>query len=311
MRVIEALIVESVCSPVCWTKVEKPQILCPELIQETIEKIIQSQARKQAALFDRRVTPIRSVNLLLEKVGEVAYNQSYIRAKAGFHNTFHVSNLKKCYADEPLAISLDGLHFDDKLQFVEEPIEIMDREVKRLKRSRIPLVKVRWNSKQGLEFYVGMYILASLSKGSVSLIGIVDDPYEQDDFQASPSIATPMLILTPPKMPGLIAVFVSSVLEKPIEASGCFVLSVLSLSVDKLVDCILVVESSAPWCKKGWRTQGDLCSAVLFCLYNSRYTTLFRTVGVLLIWLLLINGSILDRVVQRTVAFAVNSDQLT
>ncbi|GJT60193.1 hypothetical protein Tco_1003726 [Tanacetum coccineum] len=60
--------------------------------------------------------------------------------------------MKKCYADEPLAVPLDGLHFDDKLQFVEEPVEIMDREVKRLKRSRIPLVKVRWNSKRGPEF---------------------------------------------------------------------------------------------------------------------------------------------------------------
>ncbi|GKB15872.1 putative reverse transcriptase domain-containing protein [Tanacetum coccineum] len=59
---------------------------------------------------------------------------------------------KKCHADEPLAVPLDGLHFDDKLQFVEEPIEITDREVKRLKRSRIPLVKVRWNSKRGPEF---------------------------------------------------------------------------------------------------------------------------------------------------------------
>nr|GFB11624.1 reverse transcriptase domain-containing protein [Tanacetum cinerariifolium] len=68
------------------------------------------------------------------------------------HNTFHVSNLKKCHADEPLAIPLDELHFDDKLHFVEEPVEIMDREIKRLKRSQIPLVKVRWNSKRGLEF---------------------------------------------------------------------------------------------------------------------------------------------------------------
>nr|GFA74123.1 putative reverse transcriptase domain-containing protein [Tanacetum cinerariifolium] len=68
------------------------------------------------------------------------------------HNMFHVSNLKKCHADEPLAVSLDGHHFDDKLHFVEEPVEIVDREVKQLKRSRIPLVKVRWNSKRGLEF---------------------------------------------------------------------------------------------------------------------------------------------------------------
>ncbi|GKF84515.1 hypothetical protein Tco_0249413, partial [Tanacetum coccineum] len=58
----------------------------------------------------------------------------------------------ECHADEPFAVPLDGLHFDDKLQFVEEPIVITDREVKRLKRSRILLVKVRWNSKRGPEF---------------------------------------------------------------------------------------------------------------------------------------------------------------
>nr|GEU90330.1 reverse transcriptase domain-containing protein [Tanacetum cinerariifolium] len=68
------------------------------------------------------------------------------------HHTFHVSNLKKCYANEPLAMPLEGIHVDDKLQFMEEPIESMEREIKRLKRSRIPLVKVRWNSKRGLEF---------------------------------------------------------------------------------------------------------------------------------------------------------------
>nr|GFC60901.1 hypothetical protein [Tanacetum cinerariifolium] len=68
------------------------------------------------------------------------------------HNIFHVSNLKKCHADEPLAIPLDGLYFDDKLHFVEEPVEIVDRKVEWLKQSRIPLVKVRWNSKRGLKF---------------------------------------------------------------------------------------------------------------------------------------------------------------
>ncbi|GKA83854.1 putative reverse transcriptase domain-containing protein [Tanacetum coccineum] len=72
--------------------------------------------------------------------------------KRGKLNPRFVGPFKKCYADEPLAVPLDGLHFDDKLQFVEEPIEITDREVKRLKRSRIPLVKVRWNSKRGPEF---------------------------------------------------------------------------------------------------------------------------------------------------------------
>ncbi|GJU67480.1 hypothetical protein Tco_1253739 [Tanacetum coccineum] len=69
-----------------------------------------------------------------------------------FTNTFHVYYLKKCYAEEPLVMSLEGILVGDKLQFVEELVEIMKREIKRLKRSRIPLVKVRWNSRRGPEF---------------------------------------------------------------------------------------------------------------------------------------------------------------
>ncbi|GJT04747.1 hypothetical protein Tco_0839209 [Tanacetum coccineum] len=87
-----------------------------------------------------------------KKVCDVAYKIKLHERLSIVHNTFHVANLKKCHADEPLAILLDGLHFDDKLQFVEEPIEIIDREVNRLKQSHIPLVKVRWNSKKGPEF---------------------------------------------------------------------------------------------------------------------------------------------------------------
>nr|GEX12929.1 reverse transcriptase domain-containing protein [Tanacetum cinerariifolium] len=68
------------------------------------------------------------------------------------HSTFHVSKLKKCMADEPPAIPLDEIQVDDKLNFIEEPIEIMDYEVKHLKQSPIPIVKVRWNSRRGLEF---------------------------------------------------------------------------------------------------------------------------------------------------------------
>ncbi|GJU82763.1 putative reverse transcriptase domain-containing protein [Tanacetum coccineum] len=79
---------------------------------------------------------------VLEKVGSVAYKLELPKELNRVHNMFHVSNLKKCYANEPLAVLLDGLHFDDKLQFIEEPVEIMDREVKRLKRSRIPIIKV-------------------------------------------------------------------------------------------------------------------------------------------------------------------------
>nr|GFA49148.1 putative reverse transcriptase domain-containing protein [Tanacetum cinerariifolium] len=63
------------------------------------------------------------------------------------HNTFHVSNLKKCYSDDPLVVSLEGLQVDDKLHFVEEPLEVMDREVKQLRRSRVPIVKIHADSK--------------------------------------------------------------------------------------------------------------------------------------------------------------------
>nr|GEV61411.1 putative reverse transcriptase domain-containing protein [Tanacetum cinerariifolium] len=79
---------------------------------------------------------------VLERVGDVAYKLDLPEELSRVHNTFHVSNLKKCHADEPLAVPLDGLHVDDTLHFVEEPVEIMDREVKQLKQSRIPLVKI-------------------------------------------------------------------------------------------------------------------------------------------------------------------------
>ncbi|GKD63888.1 hypothetical protein Tco_1305996, partial [Tanacetum coccineum] len=89
---------------------------------------------------------------VLAKVRDVAYTLELPQELSRVHHTFHVSNLKKCYADEPLAMSLEGVHIDDTLQFVEEPVEIMEHEIKRLKRSRIPLVKVRSDSRRGPEF---------------------------------------------------------------------------------------------------------------------------------------------------------------
>nr|GEY97172.1 putative reverse transcriptase domain-containing protein [Tanacetum cinerariifolium] len=103
---------------------------------------------KRGKLNLRYVGPFK----VLEEIGKVAYKIELPEELSRVHNTFHIPNLRKCHADEPLAVSLDGLHFNDKLHFVKELVKIMDREVKRLRRSRIPLVKVRWNSKRGPEF---------------------------------------------------------------------------------------------------------------------------------------------------------------
>nr|GEV81832.1 putative reverse transcriptase domain-containing protein [Tanacetum cinerariifolium] len=89
---------------------------------------------------------------IIERIGHVAYMFELPEKLCGIHNTFHVSNLKKCMPDENIVIPLEEIQLDDKLNFIEEPMEIMDREVKQLKQSRIPIVKVLWNSIRGLEY---------------------------------------------------------------------------------------------------------------------------------------------------------------
>nr|GEY61643.1 putative reverse transcriptase domain-containing protein [Tanacetum cinerariifolium] len=140
----EALYGQKCRSPVCWAEVGEAQLTGPEMIQETIEKIILIKQRIQAAQDRQKSYADRKQSRWNSKLG--------IGLCSRVHHTFHVSNLKKCYADEPLAMPLEGVHIDDTLQFVEEPVKIMEREIKRLKRSRIPLVKVRWNSRRGPEF---------------------------------------------------------------------------------------------------------------------------------------------------------------
>ncbi|GKC64442.1 putative reverse transcriptase domain-containing protein [Tanacetum coccineum] len=89
---------------------------------------------------------------ILERITPVAYKLELPEELSNLHSTFHVSNLKKCLFDESLVNSMKELRLDDKLNFVEEPVEIMDREVNQLKQSCIPIIKVRWNSKRGPEF---------------------------------------------------------------------------------------------------------------------------------------------------------------
>ncbi|GJZ67436.1 hypothetical protein Tco_0630676, partial [Tanacetum coccineum] len=165
-------------SPYCWAEVGDAQLTGPEIVHETTEKIIQIKKRIQAArdrqksYADRRRKPLefevgdkvmlkvspwkRVIRFgkrgklnpcyigtfrIIAKVGTLAYQLELLEQLSRVHSTFHVSNLKKCFVDEPLAIPLDEIQIDDKLHFIEEPVKIMDQEVKWMKQSRIPIVK--------------------------------------------------------------------------------------------------------------------------------------------------------------------------
>ncbi|GJX70062.1 putative reverse transcriptase domain-containing protein [Tanacetum coccineum] len=164
-------------------------LIGPELVQETTEKISQIKDRhkvardRQKSYADKRMNPLEfSVGdyvllkvspwkgvvcfgkkgklaprfvgpfKIIEKVGLIAYKLDLPKELDGVHDTFHVSNLKKCLADLTLQVPLDEIQVDAKLNFVEEPVEILKREFKNMKRRRIAIVKVRWNSKRGPEF---------------------------------------------------------------------------------------------------------------------------------------------------------------
>nr|GEV55101.1 putative reverse transcriptase domain-containing protein [Tanacetum cinerariifolium] len=185
----EALYGRKCQSPICWAEVRDRQLTGPEIIHETTEKIVQIKSRIQAArdrqkryanvrrkplefqVGDKvmlKVSPWKGVIRfgkrrklnphyigpfkISARVGIVAYRLELPEQLSRVHSTFHVSKLKKCMADEPLAIPLDEVQVDDKLNFIKEPFEIMDREVKHLKQSRILIVKVCWNSRRGPKF---------------------------------------------------------------------------------------------------------------------------------------------------------------
>ncbi|GKC82747.1 putative reverse transcriptase domain-containing protein [Tanacetum coccineum] len=185
----EALYGRKYRSPVLWAKIREGSLIGPELVQETTDKVVVINEKIQAARdrqksyadsgckmteYEVRENVLLKVSLwkgvmrfgkkgklapryvrpfeILERIGLVAYRLRFPKELISVHDTFHVSNLKKCLRNANLHVSLNEIKIDKTLRFVEEPVEIMDREVKSLKCSRIPLVKVRWNSKRGPEF---------------------------------------------------------------------------------------------------------------------------------------------------------------
>nr|GEZ36093.1 putative reverse transcriptase domain-containing protein [Tanacetum cinerariifolium] len=147
----EALYGRKCRSQVIWTEIEESQLIGQEIVQETTEKIFQIKERLKTTrrkLAPRYVGPFE----IMERVGQVAYRLKLPQELSCIHDTFHVSNLKKCLAESEAEIPLEEIKVDENLRFVEEPIEIVEKDVKKLKRRRIPLVKVRWNSRQGSEY---------------------------------------------------------------------------------------------------------------------------------------------------------------
>ncbi|GJX93834.1 putative reverse transcriptase domain-containing protein [Tanacetum coccineum] len=132
----EALYGRKCQSPVCWAEVRDVQLTGPEIIHETTEKIVQIRQRLQATRDWQR-----NYANILERVGPMAYKLELLEELSNVHSTFYVSNLKKCLSDKSLVILMKELRLNNKLNFVEEPVKIMDREFKQLRQSRIPIVK--------------------------------------------------------------------------------------------------------------------------------------------------------------------------
>nr|GFB18683.1 putative reverse transcriptase domain, ribonuclease H-like domain, aspartic peptidase domain protein [Tanacetum cinerariifolium] len=157
----EALYGRKCRSPVYWAEVGDSQLTGPKIIRETTKTIMQTRQHLQAARDRQRsYANVRQKPLefqagdrvMLKRIGPVAYKLELPEELSNVHNTFHVSNIKKCLSYESLIIPIKELKLDDKLNFVEEHVEIMDQEIKKLRQSRIPIIKVRWNSKRGLEY---------------------------------------------------------------------------------------------------------------------------------------------------------------
>nr|GEV41196.1 putative reverse transcriptase domain-containing protein [Tanacetum cinerariifolium] len=154
----EALYGRKCLSPVCWAEVGDAQLTGPEIIHETTEKIIQIKSRIQAVRDRQKSYADLKCKPMNFQVGDrvmlkvLPWKRVVRFGKREKLNPRYIGPFKKCLSNESLMIPLDELRIDDKLHFVEEPVEIMDREIKQLKRSCIPIIKVRWNSKRGPKF---------------------------------------------------------------------------------------------------------------------------------------------------------------
>ncbi|GJU18636.1 putative reverse transcriptase domain-containing protein [Tanacetum coccineum] len=137
----EALYGRKCRSPVIWTEVGESQLIGPEIVQETTEKIFQIKERlktarsRQKSYADKRRN--RYLSPLEFEVEDRVFTGMYLQGR----------ECRECFQ-----VPLDEIEIDENLRFVEEPLEIVERDVKKLKRRRIPLVKVRWNSRQGAEY---------------------------------------------------------------------------------------------------------------------------------------------------------------
>nr|GEV65035.1 putative reverse transcriptase domain-containing protein [Tanacetum cinerariifolium] len=148
-------------SAILWAEIRESRLIGPELVQETTDKVVlinekikATRDRQKSYIDNRRKLAPRYVGPFknLERIGPVAYRLRLPKKLSSVHDKFYVSNLKKCLVDANLHVTLDEIKIDKTLHFVEEPVKIMDHEVRSLKRSKISLVKVCWNSKRGLEF---------------------------------------------------------------------------------------------------------------------------------------------------------------
>ncbi|GKA46934.1 hypothetical protein Tco_0739817, partial [Tanacetum coccineum] len=144
----EALHERKCRSPVCWSEVGDSQLTGPELICDTTEKIVQIKNRLLAARSRQKSYADKRLKSLEFEVGDMVllkvspWKGDLPEELKGIHSTFHISNLKKCLAEGDIVVPIDEIQLDDKLHMIKEAVEVVDREVKRLKQSRIPIVKV-------------------------------------------------------------------------------------------------------------------------------------------------------------------------